>query len=94
MEAAFSLSSLFHINNIEQFIQEIASFEVETMMSGINAIPTTKVSKRLKEQDATTIFRCLANNEPPPENLNFKIIRIPRNAMKMAPPSFEYEGEI
>lgn len=63
------------------------------MMSGIKDMPMNTFSKRLLEPDVNTIFYCFANNELPPENLNFRIIRIPQNGLKLSPPSFELEGE-
>ena len=57
-------------------------------------MPTTgAASKRLLEPDVNAIFSCFATNKLPPEHLNFKIIRIHHNAMKLSPPSFEFEGE-
>lgn len=49
-------------------------------------------NNRLGEKDADIIFSCLANNERPPERLDFNIIRVPKNGQKFSPPSLELEN--
>ena len=91
---AFGLELTFPLDSINySSIPRLSSFKVDTMTSGIEAMPTIAASKRLGLDDVNTVFRCLATNQPTPEKLNFKVIRIPHNSLKLSPPSFEYEGE-
>ena len=50
-------------------------------------------AKRLTETDAKAIFSSLANNEQPPDGLDFRIIKVPQNGLKLSPPSLEFDGE-
>ena len=66
---------------------EITSLETETTPQ-INT-----AAKRLTEPDVQAVFRCLWSNQQPPKRLEFRIIRVPQNGLKLSPPSFEFDGE-
>jgi hypothetical protein len=66
---------------------EITSLETE-IMPQINT-----AAKRLTEPDVQAVFRCLWSNQQPPKRLEFRIIRVPQNGLKLSPPSFEFDGE-
>ena len=45
---------------------------------------------RLSHEDLKVIFDCVANNEMPPSDLGFKVIRLPLQNSKISPPPFEF----
>jgi len=49
------------------------------------------LAKRLHEDDAKGVFESIADNEEPPQGLDFKIIRVPKNGLKLSPPSLDFD---
>lgn len=48
--------------------------------------------RRLNPDDVKQIFDSLHKNKLPPEKLNFSIVAVGANGMKLSPPSYEFQG--
>jgi hypothetical protein len=49
--------------------------------------------RRLSDEDVRAIFESVHNNHRPPPHLQFKIVRVGPEGLKLSPPSYEFEGE-
>jgi len=50
--------------------------------------------KRLKDEDVNMIFECLRDStKPVPSHLDFRIVPVGPNGLKLSPPSYEFEGK-
>jgi hypothetical protein len=49
--------------------------------------------RRLSDDDVRSIFESLHGGSPPPSHLNFSIVPVGQNGLKLSPPSFEFEGK-
>ena len=50
--------------------------------------------RKLEIHDIRAIFESLYDNKPPPEGLDFKIVRVGSDGLRLSPPPHEYEGKI
>ena len=50
--------------------------------------------RRLSDGDVRAIFESLHGSSQPPPHLNFQIVPVGPNGLKLSPPSFEFEGEL
>jgi hypothetical protein len=48
--------------------------------------------RRLSDTDVRAIFESLHGNSPPPPHLEFQIVPVGPNGLKLSPPSYEFEG--
>jgi hypothetical protein len=90
--------SLFHsreqiqLKSCARTIMSVDPIEITSLETEITPQINT-AAKRLTEPDIQAVFRCLWSNQQPPKRLEFRIIRVPQNGLKLSPPSFEFDGE-
>ena len=53
---------------------------------------TTSI-RRLSINEVKSLFDCIYKNKFPPKDLQFKIVLVGSNGLKLSPPSYEYKGE-
>lgn len=61
-------------------------------LSTIPIIMATAVRK-IENDEVRAIFESLHDNKPPPPGINFKIVPVDSDGLKLSPPSHEYEGK-
>lgn len=55
--------------------------------------PPGHTIRRLSDDDVRAIFECLHHCTPLPERLEFTIVPVGPNGLKLSPPSYEFEGK-
>lgn len=50
--------------------------------------------RRLSDADVETIFSCIRLNTLPPESLNFRIVPVGSEGLKLSPPSYKFDGKL
>lgn len=49
--------------------------------------------RKLENDDIRAIFESLHDNKPPPPGLDFKIVPVDSDGLRLSPPAHEYEGK-
>ena len=49
--------------------------------------------RRLSDDDVRAIFECLHHQAPLPDHLQFTIVPVGPNGLKLSPPSYEFESK-
>ena len=49
--------------------------------------------RKLENDDVRAIFESLHDNKPPPPGLNFRIVPVDSDGLRLSPPAHEYEGK-
>jgi hypothetical protein len=49
--------------------------------------------RRLSDDDVRAVFEAVHDNRQPPTHLQFQIVPVGPEGLKLSPPSFEFEGE-
>ena len=50
--------------------------------------------RKLENEDIRAIFESLHDNKPPPPGLNFQIVSVDSDGLRLSPPAHEYEGKL
>ena len=53
----------------------------------------TTTVRKLENDDVRAIFESLHDNKPPPPGLNFRIVPVDSDGLRLSPPAHEYEGK-
>ena len=51
-------------------------------------------ARKLENDEVRAIFESLHDNKPPPPGLNFQIVPVDSDGLRLSPPAHEYEGQI
>lgn len=49
--------------------------------------------RRLSDEDVRSVFEAVHDNRQPPSHLQFQIVPVGPEGLKLSPPSFEFEGK-
>ncbi len=53
----------------------------------------TASNRRISINEVKSVFDCVTKNKSPPKDLQFEIVLVGSNGLKLSPPSYEYKGE-
>lgn len=51
-------------------------------------------ARKLENDDIRAIFESLHDNKPPPPGLDFQIVPVDSDGLRLSPPAHEYEGKV
>lgn len=74
------------------YLETVAMSSIRKKSPTRSAAHNGPTVRRLSDADVRAIFECLHDAHPVPSHLNFSIVRVGPNGLKLSPPSFEFEG--